>query len=138
VPTRELADHPILFFDGVCNLCNGSVDWVVKHDKQRQIRFGSLQGTTAHEMVPEYAEEQGLSTVVLVDEHGKHVRSTAVGKVLKRLGGFYGVLGTLLLLIPQPLRDAGYRLVAKNRYRWFGQKETCRLPSPEERALFVP
>jgi predicted DCC family thiol-disulfide oxidoreductase YuxK len=135
---NEVAGHPTLFFDGVCNLCNSSVDWVVRHDKKGLFRFASLQGETAKRVVPEYANEEGLSTVVLVDESGKYVRSSAAMRVLKHLGGFYGFLGSVGLLIPRPLRDWGYRTIAKNRYRWFGQKDTCRLPSPQERALFLP
>lgn len=130
--------HPTLFFDGVCNLCNSSVDWVIRNDKNRIFRFASLQGETAKRVVPDYADEAGLSTVVLVDENGRYVRSTAALNVLKRLGGFYGVLGTILLWIPRAVRDWGYRLIASNRYRWFGQKDTCRLPTPEERAVFLP
>lgn len=131
-------EHPTLFFDGVCNLCNSSVDWVIRHDKRHLFRFASLQGPTAADVVPEYANEAGLSTVVLVDSSGRYLRSTAALRVMRQLGGFYGFLGSLLLLIPSPLRDWGYKLVAKNRYRWFGEKDTCRLPTPEERALFLP
>lgn len=130
--------HPILFFDGVCNLCNSSVDWVMRRDRKHVFRFASLQGETAAQLVPEYANEAGLSTVVLVDEAGRHVRSTAAFRVLKRLGGIYGALGTVGLAIPRPLRDWGYRVIAANRYRWFGQKDTCRLPTPEERSRFLP
>ncbi|AIE87357.1 thiol-disulfide oxidoreductase DCC family protein [Fimbriimonas ginsengisoli] len=131
-------DHPTLFFDGVCNLCNASVDWVIRHDKARRFRYSSLQGDTAKQIVAEYANEEGLSTVVLVDDRGKHVRSSAALGVLRHLGGFYGFLGALGMVIPRPLRDWGYRLVAKNRYRWFGKKDSCRLPTPAERALFLP
>jgi predicted DCC family thiol-disulfide oxidoreductase YuxK len=130
-------EHPILFFDGVCNLCNASVDFVIRHDKARLFRFASLQGETARKMVPEYANDGGLSTVVLLDADGRHVRSTAALRVLKRLG-VTGPLAGLLLAIPRPVRDAGYRLIAQNRYRFWGKKETCRLPSAEERAQFLP
>lgn len=130
--------HPTLFFDGVCNLCNASIDWVMRHDRQRLFRFASLQGTTAHELVPEYAEEEGLSTVVLLDEKGRHVRSTAALRVLWHLGGLYRFLATVLLVIPSPVRDWGYRQIANRRYKLFGQKDTCRLPTREERALFLP
>lgn len=131
-------EHPQLFFDGHCNLCNRSVDFLIRKDREGVLRYGSLQGETAKAVVPEFAQEKGLSTVVLVDEAGKHVRSSAVGRALKALGGGWGFLGSLLLLIPRPVRDWGYRMVARNRMKWFGQRETCRLPSPAERALFLP
>ena len=128
----------MLFFDGVCNLCNWSVDFVIKRDKRKKFRFASLQGETAHKYVPEYAEEAGLSTVVLLTGHGKYIRSTGVAHVLKGLGGFWKFLGGFLLLLPRPFRDWLYKLVVKNRYRWAGKKDTCRLPTPEERAVFLP
>ncbi len=131
-------EHPTLFFDGVCNMCNSSVDFVIRHDKKRVFRFASLQGDTAHQLVPEYAEEAGLSTVVLLDGGVKYIRSTAVAKVLKGLGGLYKFLGILMMILPRKLRDWGYMRVANGRYKRFGKRETCRLPTPEERSLFLP
>lgn len=128
----------MLFFDGVCNLCNRSVDFVINRDKTRKFRFASLQGETAAKYAPEYAAEAGLSTVVLLTGHGKYIRSTAIVHVLKGLGGVWKVLGFLLQIIPRPIRDWGYKLVVKNRYRWAGKRDTCRLPTPEERAVFLP
>lgn len=135
---NDFAKHPALFFDGVCNMCNSSVDWVMRHDKARKFRFASLQGTTAHELVPEYAEEAGLSTVVLYDGEVKHVRSTAALKVLKGLGGFWALLGTLGFIVPRPVRDWIYKKIANSRYKRFGKRDTCRLPTAEERELFLP
>ena len=128
----------MLFFDGVCNLCNWSVDFVIKRDKKKLFRFASLQGETAHRLVPNYAEEAGLSTVVLINGDGQFIRSAAVGRVLKGLGGFWKLVGGFILLWPRPIRDWFYKLVVKNRYKWAGKKETCRLPTPEERAQFLP
>lgn len=139
VAQKETAlDHPILFFDGVCNLCNSWVDYVIRRDKDRVFRFASLQGETARKMVPDYAKPGDLSTLVLLDEKGQHIRSTAALRMMRRLGGFSGGLATVLLAIPRPIRDLGYRVVAANRYRLFGQKDSCRLPTPQERALFLP
>lgn len=119
-------------------MCNSSVDFVIRHDKKRVFRFASLQGDTAHQLVPEYAEEAGLSTVVLLDGGVKYIRSTAVAKVLKGLGGLYKFLGILMMILPRKLRDWGYMRVANGRYKRFGKRETCRLPTPEERSLFLP
>jgi predicted DCC family thiol-disulfide oxidoreductase YuxK len=135
--THDFSQHPALFFDGTCNLCNGTVDFVIKRDKKHVFRFGSLQGTTAHEIVPEYAEEARLSTVVLVTGEGQFIRSTAILKVLQGLGGFWKFLGTLGFILPRAFRDWCYKLVAGNRYRIWGKKDSCRLPTPEERSLFL-
>lgn len=114
------------------------MDFLIRKDRVGEFMYGSLQGTTAKELVPEFSQDQGLSTLVVVDTEGKkHVRSSAVGFVLKRLGGFWAVLGSLLLAIPRPVRDWGYRFVARNRYRLVGKRDECRLPTPEERSLFV-
>lgn len=133
-----VSEHPKLFFDGVCNVCNDAVDFLIRRDRLGVLRYGSLQGETARALVPEYAQEKGLSTLVLVDADGKHVRSTAVGRALIVIGGFWGFMGSLLLVIPRPLRDWGYRIFAKNRVRWFGQRDVCRMPTEAERALFLP
>jgi predicted DCC family thiol-disulfide oxidoreductase YuxK len=135
---NDFAEHPALFFDGVCNLCNGTVDFVIKADKKRLFRFGSLQGVTAHQVVPEYADEAGLSTVVLVTVEGKFIRSTAICMVLKKLGGFWAFWGSLCMMFPKGFRDWLYMLIAKNRYNIWGHRDSCRLPTPEERELFLP
>ncbi len=89
-------------------------------------------------MVPEYAEEAGLSTVVLVTGEGKFVRSTAILKVFQGLGGFWKGVGSVGLILPRSFRDWLYKVIAGRRYRWFGKKDSCRLPTPEERAVFLP
>ncbi|HTQ09540.1 MAG TPA: DCC1-like thiol-disulfide oxidoreductase family protein [Fimbriimonadaceae bacterium] len=131
-------EEPVLFFDGVCNLCNRSVDWIMRRDRRRVFRFASLQGETAKEVVPEFAKAQDLSTVVLVANGRKFVRSSAVIEVLKGLGGSWRVLGCVLRVVPRPLRDWGYDRVAKARYRRWGKRDTCRVPGPEERERFLP
>jgi predicted DCC family thiol-disulfide oxidoreductase YuxK len=129
-------EGPILFFDGVCGLCNHFVDFVLSHDKQGQFRLAPLQGETARNRISQ-EDVESLSTVVLVDEQGISRKSTAVVRVLRRLGFGWRLLGFLMWLIPHPLRDIGYRLVAANRYRLFGKKEACRMPTPDERSRFL-
>ena len=134
---RTTAEPPIIFFDGVCGLCNWFVDFVLPRDRRQTFRFAPLQGETAREYLS--ADEiSALKTVVLVDESGAYRQSTAVLRVLRRLGGVWPLVGGVLRLIPPPLRDVGYRLVARNRYRIFGKKEACRMPMPDERARFLP
>ena len=142
------ADRPtnVVFFDGVCGLCNRFVDFILSRDRQEAIRFAPLQGETASllELTKLFAttantEAPAFDTVVWLDDAGKKfVRSAAVVRVLWHLGGIWSLFGTSLWLVPRPLRDLGYRLVSANRYRLFGQKETCRLPTPNERRRFLP
>lgn len=143
---KSEADRPtnVVFFDGVCGLCNCFVDFILSRDRRGAIRFAPLQGETAKAVlssefrVPS-AKTQSFDTIVWLDSSSREfVRSAAAVRVLWRLGGVWSIIGWLLWLIPRPLRDVGYRLVASNRYRWFGKKETCRLPSPAERERFLP
>ncbi len=141
------ADRPtnVVFFDGVCGLCNRFVDFVLSRDHRETLRFAPLQGQTANRLsltklfaTQSNSETPVFDTVVWLDDSGTmFVRSAAVVRVLWQLGGIWSLLGTLLWLIPQPLRDLGYRLISANRFRVFGQKETCRLPSASERRRFL-
>lgn len=138
--TLENADdvngHSIVFFDGVCGLCNHAVNFLMARDRHRRLRFAALQGQTAGQVIPAEIRDQ-LSTLVFL-EHGQlFYRSTAVARMLMRIGGPWKIVGAALWLIPWPLRDVGYRLVSKIRYRLFGKHQTCRLPTPEERQLFL-
>jgi predicted DCC family thiol-disulfide oxidoreductase YuxK len=126
----------ILFFDGVCGLCNRFVDFSLKHDPHGRVLFAPLQGKTAGELLSK-TDVENLDTVIFYENGNLSRRSTAIVKLLSGVGGFWNVLAWLLWLIPRPLRDFGYRLTAKNRYRFFGQKETCRLPTAEERVRFL-
>lgn len=128
---------PIIFFDGVCGLCNRSIDFVIRHDRAHKFRFAPLQGTTAQQRL-KISPGASLSSMVLCDRTGIYRRSSAVSRVLRGLGGVWSLLGWLLWIVPRPLRNLGYEIVARNRYRWFGKKESCRLPTLAERQLFLP
>lgn len=130
-------DGPIVFFDGVCGLCDRAVTAILAADRRGVFRFAPLQGETAARLL-DPSETESLSTLVLLDERGTWRRSAAVVRILRGLGGFRRVLGTLLWLVPKPLRDLGYRGVAWQRYRLFGKHETCRMPQPEERDRMLP
>lgn len=131
------AAHPVLFFDGVCGLCNTTVNRLIRWDGAGVLRFAPLQGETASRVLPK-EDVTTLASVVLLDGGGTHRRTDAVVRVLRHLGGRYRLLAAALWLIPRPLRDVGYRFVAKFRYRVFGKKDTCRLPTAEERGRFLP
>ena len=135
--TPATGEPPVIFFDGVCGLCNRAVDFFLRRDRQGRFRFAPLQGETAAARL-DTADVESLGSIVLRDEAGTHRHSTAVVRILRRLGGVWGAAGWLLWLVPRPIRDLGYRLVGRNRYRLFGKKETCRMPTPEERSRFLP
>lgn len=132
---------PVVLFDGVCNLCNATVDFAIRRDARGELRFASLQ-SDAGQAVLEAAGAApvggGLETIVLVEEDGSvHVRSEAALRLAARLGSPWPCLARLARIVPRGLRDVAYRAIARRRYRWFGMRETCRLPTPEERARFL-
>jgi predicted DCC family thiol-disulfide oxidoreductase YuxK len=130
------AEGGIVFFDGVCGFCNFFINWIMLRDRRRQLRFSPLQGQTARLMLPPQRWQQ-LSTVVFLTPNGMWVRSAAVVRILLAMGGPWKLAAALLWIIPRPLRDLGYILIGKVRYRIFGKLDQCRLPSAEERARFL-
>jgi predicted DCC family thiol-disulfide oxidoreductase YuxK len=135
--------HPILLYDGVCGLCNRMNQFVLRHDRAGVFRFASLQSALAGRILARHgADAADLDTVYVVvnpDQPDEHLlgRSDAVIFVLQQLGGFWGLTGFVLRFKPRFLRDLGYRVVARNRYRFFGRSETCFLPSSENRGRFL-
>jgi predicted DCC family thiol-disulfide oxidoreductase YuxK len=135
--------HPLLLYDGVCGLCNRMNQFVLRHDRAGVFRFASLQSALAGRILVRHgADAADLDTVYVVvnpDQPDEHLlaRSDAVIFVLQQLGGFWGLTGFVLRFKPRFLRDLGYRVVARNRYRFFGRSETCFLPSPENRGRFL-
>ena len=117
----------IVFFDGVCNLCQGSVRYLIKHDKKEVLKFASLQGNYAKDFVNE-TEIQSMQSILFFDGKILYKKSTAVLKLSRLLGGWYQLL-LLGYILPRFFRDWLYNIVAKNRYRWFGKKDQCMLPS---------
>ena len=129
--------HATVLFDGVCNLCNGSVLFVIDRDPAGYFHFVALQSETARRLLAEHdGPPPDLSSIVLVEEGRVYTRSTAALRIARRLTGPWRLLH-VCLLVPRPVRDAVYDWVARNRYRWFGKEEACRLPSPELRARFL-
>ena len=117
----------IVFFDGVCNLCQGSVRYLIKHDKKGVLKFASLQGNYAKDFVNE-TKIQSMQSILFFDGKMLYKKSTAVLKLSRLLGGWHQLL-LLGYILPRFVRDWIYNIVAKNRYRWFGKKNQCMLPS---------
>lgn len=133
---------PVLLFDGECNFCNATVLFVVDRDPRAVFRFAPLQGEDAARAltaagVDAAAMQRDLDTVVLLEDGGVHVRSTAALRVARRLAWPWPLLYYAFILVPAPLRDLAYRLVARNRYRWWGRSTECRVPTPELRARLL-
>lgn len=129
------AGKQAIFFDGVCNLCNGFVDFLVSRDHERKFLYGPLQGETAKALLGE-RHIRDLRTVVLWNQGEILEKSDAALAALQQLGGIW-VFSRVFWLVPRPLRDLVYDFVASNRYRLFGKRDSCRLPTPEERVLFL-
>lgn len=125
----------ILFFDGVCNLCNGFIDFIMKRDREDLFLYSPLQGKKAKSTLPAQKID-ALNTVVLWSQGEIFEKSDAALLVLQQLGGIWW-LSKALWIFPKPLRDLAYDLMAKNRYKIFGKKDSCRLPTKEERAKFL-
>lgn len=127
----------LLFFDGVCGLCNRTVDFLLPRDRKQKIWFAPLQGETARRELSN-EDVTDLNTIVLKTPQALYKRSAAVVRLLWLLGGGWSACGTLLWLIPWPLRDLGYCLASLSRYRLFGKREACRIPTEAERSRFLP
>lgn len=127
---------PILFFDGVCGLCNKAVDFSLSHQKNASLRYAPLQGETAQKLLPESLTKD-LNTLVLWTPKGVKTESDAVLILASHFRAPWNWLAALRI-VPRFLRNGVYRMIAKNRYRIFGKKDTCRLPSLAEKELFLP
>jgi predicted DCC family thiol-disulfide oxidoreductase YuxK len=127
----------IILFDGVCNLCSSSVQFVIKHDKKKQFRFASLQSAFGQKTLSENnLSTTDLSSFILLENGKLYTKSTGALRVVKRLGGAWPLLYGFII-VPPFLRNAVYNWVAKNRYKWFGKQESCWLPTPELKARFI-
>ena len=129
--------HPILFFDGVCGLCNRLVTIVLRLDRKQWIRFSPLQGETARAMLPPLSEDAREWSIVFWDGECLYTESDAILALCRELGGVMKVL-TVFRWIPHGVRDPIYRALARTRYRWFGTLDACRVPNEEEQARFLP
>jgi predicted DCC family thiol-disulfide oxidoreductase YuxK len=128
---------PILLFDGVCNLCNASVQWVLLRDKKGVFRFAALQSEAGQAILKKHGlDTETFNSVVLADGDRLFTRSDAPLEVAVRLGGAWRLLG-VFKIIPRFIRDGIYDWIARNRYRWFGKQEQCMLPRAEWKGRFL-
>lgn len=136
---RAESTHPVVLFDGVCNLCNATVQFLVDHDPDAVLRFASLQSEPGARILAEHgmkAPEGDPDSVLLVEDGRVFERSSAALRIARHLRGFWKLF-YVFVIVPRPLRDLVYRFIAHHRYRWFGKSEQCRVPTPELRARFL-
>lgn|SRR5690554_1623709 len=130
-------NYKVILFDGVCNLCNSTINFVIKKDKRNIFKFATLQSETGQTLLNKLKiDSLETDSIVLVDGEKSYVKSTAALKIARNLSGVYPLLYAFLIL-PKFIRDRIYDYVAKNRYKWFGKKDSCMLPTPELEAKFL-
>lgn len=131
-------DKKIILFDGVCNLCNSSIQFVIKHDKKNVYKFAALQSDVAKLLLHERGiNSSQIDSIILIDPNiAYYTKSTAALEIGKSFGGAWRLLG-VFQWIPKPIRDQIYDFVAKKRYSWFGKQNECMIPTPELKAKFL-
>ncbi len=128
---------PIILFDGVCNLCNASVNFIIDRDPGEVFRFASLQSSLGHELLARFGfSTDAYQSVVLVEGDRLFTHSSAALRIAARLPAPWKLL-YVFIMVPKPIRDAVYNWISRNRYAWFGKSDTCRIPTPELRSRFL-
>lgn len=126
----------IILFDGNCNFCSGSVQFILKRDPHKYFRFASLQGDAAKKLLIKHGISEEIDSFVVIDKDHCYIKSSAALQVCQHLGGFWRLV-SIFRFVPRPLRDYVYDIVAKNRYKWFGERSSCLIPTPELRERFL-
>lgn len=132
-------EHPLVLFDGVCNLCEGTVRFIIRRDRAARFRFASLQSDAARERMSayDYAEDE-LSSVLLIAEGRLYLKSRAALQIVRRLDGAWPLLYYLFFWVPRFVADPVYDFIGNRRYRWFGKKDECWIPTEDLQRRFIP
>jgi len=134
---KILKDQPIILFDGVCNLCSGVVLFAIKRDPERIFKYAPLQSEAGQSLLRHFGLPMNdLNSFILVEGNKYYQKSTAVLRIAKRIKGLWPILYSFII-VPEPIRDFIYDIVAKNRYKWFGRKDECLIPTPDIRSRFL-
>ena len=134
---KKTQDKPIIFFDGVCNLCNSSVQFILKRDKNELFLFSSLQSDASKEILLQYnLENLALNTIILLEDGIIYQKSTAILRIAKRLSRIYKY-AYVFIIITTFIRDGIYSFIAKRRYKWFGKQDSCMLPDAAVKLRFL-
>lgn len=131
-------NHKIVLFDGVCNLCNGAIQFMIERDKKNVFRYAALQSEAGQRLVKERGiDTEMVDSIILIDPGvAYYTKSDAALEIGKQLKG-YGTLSSILLAIPTSIRNIVYDFIARNRYKWYGKKQECMIPTPELKAKFL-
>ena len=130
IPKEEASSPPVVLFDGVCKLCNGSVNFILRRDRKGRLKLAPLQSDYSRQVLASHEIQSDLmDSMMLLEGTRLTTKSTAIIRITKYLDGLWP-LCMIFLIIPRIIRDFLYDMVAKNRYRWFGKYDTCRLPDP--------
>jgi predicted DCC family thiol-disulfide oxidoreductase YuxK len=128
--------NSIILFDGVCNFCNGAVNFVIRNDRKGRFKFAPLQSETGNQLRAEHNIGDDVDSIVLIEDGEAYTLSTAALRIARGLDGIWK-LAYALIIIPKSIRDRVYRVIANNRYRWFGKKDACMVPTPDLRERFL-
>lgn len=131
-------DKKIILFDGVCNLCDNTVQFIIKKDKKDLFRFVAIQSDLGQDIINYIGVDTSKTDSILLYEPGEayYYKAEAAIKIAKALGGIYSLMG-MFSVLPKSLSNAVYDYVARNRYKWYGRKEECMIPTPERKAKFL-
>lgn len=132
-----MIQQPVILFDGICNLCNGTVTFVIKRDKKAQVKFAALQSDIGKTLLQQYGfPADQMESFIFIENDNAYNRSTAALRVCRHLKGLWPLCYGLII-VPKFIRDGIYKWIAKNRYKWFGQKQECMIPTPELKSRFL-
>ncbi|WP_121663274.1 thiol-disulfide oxidoreductase DCC family protein [Metabacillus litoralis] len=131
-------NQPVLLFDGVCHFCDQAVQFIIRYDKKATFQFAALQSNTGQELLKKFQlPTTNFNSLVVIKGSSYYTKSSAVLEICKLLGGTWQLL-YLFKIVPRPIRDQIYNFIARNRYKWFGKKDQCTIPKPEDRKRFLP
>ena len=126
----------IVLFDGECNFCDHSVQFIIKRDPKGHFMFASIQSDIGKKLLNQFNVPEDTNSFILIDKNKCYFKSTAALQICKNLKGLWKI-PYFLLIVPRPIRDFFYGIIANNRYKWFGKRESCMLPSPDIRKRFL-
>jgi len=129
-------NNPIILFDGICNLCNGTVDFLLKKDRKKQFKFASLQSNAGKLLIQKFHISNETDSVIFIKSNKVYTESDAIIEILDMLN-YPWKLGIIVKIFPKKIRDGFYRSISNNRYRWFGKREKCRIPRLAEKEFFI-
>ena len=132
-----MTEQPIILFDGVCNFCNSAVNFTLKRNKKANIMFAPMQSGAGAKILQQYnLDENDMKSFIFIDNGEVYKQSTGALRVCKYLSGLWPICYGFII-VPKFIRDGIYNFIAKNRYKWFGQKQACMIPTPDVKARFL-